>query len=97
MAGDAGALVWVPLERGVTSGAWVLDLRLAGRSAVPSRILAAGLAPAVEIATSPEGRGAKRWTIAITPFAASQLGFELAPGARLCLSSGSVSAWVRAS
>ena len=58
------------------------------------QLMAAGLAPSSVMATSPEGRGLRRWTIATTPFTASQLGFDLAPTARLCLASGSVSAWV---
>ncbi|QXC60409.1 hypothetical protein KSP35_19080 [Aquihabitans sp. G128] len=92
VARDRPALVWVPLSRPVLPAAWVLDLRLAGRSATAVSFVAAGQAPAAPIAASPEGRGRRRWVVTTVPFTASQVGFAIPAGERFCLASGVIAA-----
>lgn len=94
VAGSQAALVWVPLTRGVTSGPWVLDLHLRGTSDGAVRFLTSGMGPATYLATSPVGRGDRRWVVAATPFQGTQIGVEIPAGGRFCLGSGSVSEWV---
>lgn len=97
VAGDRSALVWVPLTRPVTTGPWVLDLRLAGRSDAHIALVAAGMAPSRYIGASPQGRGERRWIVSTVPFEASQIGFEVPADARLCLAGGAVTQAVPAS
>lgn len=97
VAGSAGALVWVPLARPVTLGAYVLDLRLTGPSDPRVAVLAAGTVPAAYLGVSEAGRGEARWLVASTPFQGTQIGFELPADARFCLDSGTVNLPVAAS
>lgn len=91
VAGPAGALVWVPLARPVTNGSYVLDLAMAGPSDPDVALLAAGSEPSRYVGVSGVGRGEDRWIVATAGFQGTQLGFEMGPGARLCLASGAVS------
>lgn len=90
-AAAEGATVWLPLSRPVLPGPWLLDLRLGrGRSDRDIRFVAAGRAPSRYVGTTPTGRTGRHWLVASTPFEASQIGIELAPGRRFCLRAGSV-------
>lgn len=96
VAGTEPALVWVPLARAVTRGAYVLDLRLAGPSDRSTTLVAAGLAPEAAIGVSAVGRGSRRWLVSTLPFTATQIGFAIPAGQGFCLRSGSVTSPVPA-